>query len=415
VLRVGGSLRNPAFLKVWTGQSISMTGSQVSVLAMPLIAAVLLHASSFEMGLLRAVSFVPVLVLGLPAGAWLDTVSRRPVMIAADLGRAALLLLLPVAALAGTLRIEYLYAVAFLTGGLSLVFDVAQSAWLPGLIRSDRDGLLDANSKLELSRWSVQIAGPGLATALVQFAGATLALIADSVSFVVSAIFLSRVHSPEPGPTHARPGSSIWRGIPAGLHMVLREPLLRTMAGTAALSNLFAYAQGAVLLLFVTRELALPPTVYGAIVAGFGVGGVCGSLLAPRVAGEIGRRGAICAGVVLMAAGDALVAASGGPVSFAGVGVVAGQLMTGLGLPLCTISMVSLRQSITPVDLLGRVNATTRLLAWGAVPLGALLGGALGDAIGLRPTLVVSAAGSALVVAWVLLALAAPAARFRTA
>ncbi len=395
--RTVGALRNPNFVKIWTGQSISMTGSQVSVLAIPLIAAILLNATPGEMGMLRAISFLPVLVLGLPAGAWLDTVPRRPVMIAADVGRAALLMLLPLAAVLGALRMEVLYAVAFLSGGLSLVFDIAQSAWLPGVVDADRrgDALLEANSKLELSRWSVQIVGPGIAAALVQLVGAPIALLADTASFLVSATLLSRVHTVEATPPpRARPvGKSpgLWRDMPAGLRLVMHHSLLRTMAATAALSNLFAYAQSAVLLLFVTRELGLPATVYGAILAGFGLGGVLGSLVVGRVAGGVGPRGAICVGVVLMAAGDSLVAMAGGPLSFPAAAIVAGQFVTGVGLPLCTVSMVSLRQAITPADLLGRVNAATRLVAWGALPLGALLGGALGDALGLRPTLVIAA------------------------
>ena len=257
--RAAGILRNPDFLQVWTAQSVSMTGSQVSVLAIPLIAAVVLNASPFEMGVLRTVSFLPVLILGLPAGAWLDTVRRRPVMIGADLGRAAVLGLLPVVALAGALRMEYLYLVAFVTGGLSLAFDVAQSAWLPGVVNSERQQLLDANSKLELSRWTVQIGGPGLAAGLVQVAGAPLALLADCLSFAISALMLSRVRIAEPTAHRAKTSSSIWCDIPAGLRLVAQDALLRTMAVTAAISNVFAYAQAAVLLLFVTRDLALPP------------------------------------------------------------------------------------------------------------------------------------------------------------
>jgi len=345
-------------------------------------------------------------------------VCRRPVMIGADLGRAALLALLPLAAVLGMLRVEYLYAVAFLTGGLSLIFDVAQSAWLPGLVQTDHDALLEANSTLEVSRWSVQIAGPGLATGLVQLAGAPLALLADSASFVVSALLLSGVSAGESTTRRTGKPSRFWHDIPAGLRVILRHPLLRTTAVTAALSNFFAYAQSAVLLLVVTRELGLPPTVYGVMLGAFGLGGVCGSLGVRHVARCLGQRGAICAGVALMAAGDALVSVAGGPLpfgdtlvsvatgprTFAAAGMVAGQLMTGVGLAVCSISMVSLRQALTPADLLGRVNATARLLAWGAIPAGALLGGALGDWIGLRPTLVVAAAGSGLVMAWVLYA-----------
>jgi len=390
--------RNADFLKLWVGQSVSMTGSQVSGLAVPLIAAVLLDASPFDMGLLRAVSFAPVLLIGLPAGAWLDRVRRRPVMIAADLGQAALLALLPLAALFGALRIEHLYAVALLTGSLSLVFDIAQSAWLPGVLQPKH--LMDANSKLELSRWTVQVTGPGLAGGLIQLVGAPFALVADAASFLVSAVLLSSVRTREtPAPPRSQSAGG-WREGVAGLRLVFDHPALRSMAVTAAVSNLFAYIQAAVLILYVTRELAQPATAYGAILAGFGLGGVCGSAVGPRAAKRLGYGGAIALGVTLMASGDTAVALSGAPLPL--VGLVAGQFLTGFGLPLCTVSMVSLRQSITPSELLGRVNAASRLLSWGALPLGALLGGVLGDSIGLRPTLIVAAIGSALVVVWVL-------------
>jgi MFS family permease len=394
-------LRDPEFLKLWVGQSISMTGSQVSLLALPLIAAVLLDAGPVQMGVLRALDFAPVLLIGLPAGAWLDTVRRRPVMIAADLGQAVLLAAVPLAAVLGALRLESLYAVAFLTGSLSLLFEIANSAWLPGLV--DSRHLLDANSKLEVSRWTIRVTGPGLAGAMIQLVGAPFAMVADAISFVVSAMLLCRIHLPEtPASRGGQPGN-IWRDMLAGLRVLAHEPVLRAMAITGAVSNLFAYIQAAVLVLYVTRDLGLAPSAYGLILSGFGLGGVCGALVGPRVAGRVGYGGAIACGVALMASGNALVALAGAPLALAGL--VAGQVLTGFGLPLCTISMISLRQSITPRDLLGRVNATTRLVSWGALPLGALLGGALGEAIGIRPTLVLSSAGSAMVVLWVLLAL----------
>ena len=402
-MSIGAALRNPEFLKLWTGQAISMTGSQVSVLAIPLIAAVVLRAGPFELGLLRAIAFAPTLLLALPAGAWLDTVRRRPVMIAADLARASLLMLLPLAALGGALRIEELYGVALLVGGLSLVFDIAQSAWLPGAISARH--LVDANSKLELSRWTVQVAGPALAGSLVQLVGAPLAVFADSASFLISATLLSRIHVPEIHLDDARRSKFTRHDVGAGVRLVTNHPVLRALAGTAALSNMFAYAQSAVLLLYVTRDLGLEATAFGVILAAFSLGGVCGSLCGARVAGRVGQLGAIRVGVALMAAGDCVVAVTGVPAAFAGIAL--GQFVTGLGLPICTISMLSLRQTITPGAMLGRMNAATRLVSWGAIPLGALLGGALGEAIGLRQTLVTCAAGSTLVVAWVACALRA--------
>lgn len=400
-MNAGAALRNPEFVKLWTGQAISMTGSQVSVLAIPLIAAVVLKAGPFELGLLRAVAFLPTLVLALPAGAWLDTVHRRPVMIAADLGRAGLLALIPLAALSGRLHIEELYVIALVVGGLSLLFDIAQSAWLPSAITTRH--LVDANSKLELSRWTVQVAGPALAGSLVQLVGAPLAVVADSASFLCSATLLSRIHAPETHLATARRSPVTRRDLVAGVRLIFRHRVLRALAGTAVLSNVFAYAQSAVLLLYVTRELGLEATAFGAILAAFSFGGVCGSLCATRVATRLGQFGAIGVGVTLMAAGDSLVALASGPATFGGIAL--GQFVTGFGLPICTISMLSLRQTVTPENMLGRMNAASRLVSWGAIPIGALLGGGLGETIGLRPTLVACAAGSTLVVAWVVWAL----------
>jgi predicted MFS family arabinose efflux permease len=228
-------------------------------------------------------------------------------------------------------------------------------------------------------------------------------MVADAFSFVFSAVLLWRIRLPERPASRVGQSGSIWRDMLVGLKAVAGEPVLRAMAITGAVSNLFAYIQAAVLVLYVTRDLGLPATAYGLMLSGFGLGGVCGALVGPRVAGRVGYGGAIACGVALMASGNALVAFSGPPLALAGM--VPGQVLTGFGLPLCTISMISLRQSITPRELLGRINATTRLMSWGVLPLGALLGGALGEAIGIRPTLVLSAAGSALVVLWVLVAL----------
>jgi MFS family permease len=189
----------------------------------------------------------------------------------------------------------------------------------------------------------------------------------------------------------------------AGARFILEHPVLRALAATAMLSNLFAYAQSAVLLLYVTRELDLAATAFGAILAAFSLGGVCGSLCAGRVATRLGQFGAIGVGVAVMAAGDSMVALASGTVGFGAIAV--GQFVTGFGLPICTISMLSLRQTITPPNMLARMNAASRLVSWGAIPLGALLGGVLGEAIGLRPTLVTCAGGSLLVVAWVVWAL----------
>jgi len=378
----------------------------VSVLAIPLAAAGTLEATAFQMGLLRALSFAPVLLFGLLAGTWIDGVRRRPLLIAADLGRVALLAIPPAAAVLGLLRIELLYAVVFLVGALTLVFDIAQTAWLPTLIEPDH--LVDGNSKLELSRWLSQVSGPGLASVLVQVLSAPIAIILDAATFLVSAILVSRIRAPEPPPPPRSGPAIAWSDIRAGIDVVVRNPLLRTITLCAGASNLFAYAQAAVLVLYVTRELDMPAAAFGTVLAAFGVGGILGATLAPRAARSLGIGGSILCGVLLMAVGDLLVALAGASlptgrpnavaVAMALPLLVTGQLLNGLGLPLFTVSAVSLRQTIVPSHLLGRVIASSRLVTWGALPAGALLGGTLGDTIGLHATLLVAAIGACLVV-----------------
>jgi hypothetical protein len=316
------------------------------------------------------------------------------VLIGTDLGRVLLLILPPIAALLGVLRIEHLYIVVFLVGTLTLLSDIAYAAWLPSLVEPER--LVEGNSKLELSRWLTQIGGPGVAGAVVGVLGAPLAIALDAASFLVSALLIGRIRTPEPPPP-PRTGSSVtWSEIREGIAAVVQQPLLRTLTVCAGLSNLFAYAQSAVLVLYVTRHLELPATAFGVVLAAFGLGGVLGASAAPRVARDFGPGGAIWLGLILMAVGDLLVALPVGP--WPTPQLAAGQLLNGFGLPLFTISALSVRQALVPAHLMGRVIASSRLVSWGALPVGALLGGFLGDLFGLHAALVLSAIGAWLVV-----------------
>ena len=356
--------RRPDFLRLWTAESVSLLGSQVSVLAIPLAAAGTLEASASQMGVLRALNFAPVILFGLVIGAWIDVVRRKPVLIGADIGRVLLLIVPPIAALFGGLRIEQLYAVVFLVGTLSLLSDIAGSAWLPTLVEPEH--LVDGNSKLELSRWLSQIGGPGIAGAVVGVLGAPLAIALDAVSFLVSAVLIGQIRTSEPSPPpRDGPGVS-WSDIRIGISTLVEQPLLRTLTLCAGLSNLFAYAQAAVLVLYVTRQLELPVSAFGVVLAAFGLGGVLGATAAPRVAHRFGPGGAITLGVVLMAVGDLLVVLASGP--WAVPILASGQLLNGIGLPLFTVSAMSLRQTLVPADRLGRVIASSRLVTWGALP-----------------------------------------------
>jgi MFS family permease len=405
---LGGNLRDTEFPKFWAGQTVSGLGSQITMLALPLIV-VGLNASASQMGILRAMQFLPFLLLGLPAGVWIDRVRRRPLLMAADLGRAALLLSLPLAAALGGLRLEHVFAVAFATGALTVVFDVAQQAFVPALVR--RDHLMEANEKLEVSRCLGQTLGPGLGGLLVQIVTAPFTILLDAVSFVFSAMMLRSVRGVEPPVATAAGNRSLRAEIAEGLSIVAHQPLLRSLAGCSATLNLFNNALYAVLLLYLARDLRVEPSVMGLVVAAVGPGGVIGALLASRLARLLGIGPTIVLAVILAGLSAAFVLPASPDQPLLLPLVSTSLFLSGLSGPIYNVNSVSLRQAITPDRLRGRVTASLRFVIWGTMPIGALLGGFLGEAIGLRPTLALAAIGMLLASLWVLFS---PVARLRT-
>lgn len=385
--------RHADFLKLWTGQTISLIGSQVTLLALPLTAVLTLRASAFQMGMLRALQYLPALLIGLLAGVYIDRVRRRPVLMAADLGRAALLATIPLAAALGALRMGYLYGVAFLVGALTVIFEVAYLAFVPALVR--REQLVDANGRLEASQSLAQIAGPGLGGLLVQALSAPVAILADALSFLVSVAFLGLLRTPEPAP-EAVERRGIAHEIGEGLRVVLRQPLLRATLISSGITNFFAAIFNSLYVLYVVRQLGIGPAGLGGILL---LGSVIG-LGAAVAAGRVARRGGLGPTMLL---GMLLIAVGGACVPLAGVFAALmiplltfGQALGAAGDSFYNITVVTLRQALTPDRLLGRVAASARFVIWGAQPFGALVGGALGEALGLRPALAVAAAGFAL-------------------
>jgi MFS family permease len=403
-IRFEGLWRHPEFLKLWTGQTISQFGTQVSQLAIPLTAALVLTASPAEMGLLSAVEFAPFLLLSLFAGVWVDRMHRRPILIVADIGRALALGTIPLAAALGVLQMEQLYVVALVSGVLTVFFDVAYQSYLPVLV--SREHLVEGNSKLEVSRSVAQIAGPGIAGALVQLITAPLAVLLDALSYVASVISLLLIHVAEPPPTrHPRPtgkAGSMWLELREGLGVVLGNPLLRSIAGCTGTSNLFGNALQAVFVLYVTRELGLGPAVIGLIFAVSGPGALLGALMAGELARRFGLGRTIVGSIFATGLGSLLI-----PLASGSETVVVGTLMfasfvAGFGNPVYNINQVSLRQAITPDHLQGRMNASMRFIVWGTIPIGALLGGALAEVFGLRPTIMAMALAELTAPAWVI-------------
>ncbi len=382
-------IRHPDFVKLWVAESISMAGSQISQLAIPLLAIVLLNASAFEVGLLTAVGFLPFLLFGLPAGVWIDRLRRRPIMIAADVGRAALIGSIPAAWLLGSVSLAQLYTVTFLAGILTVLFDVGYQSYLPSLVH--RDQLMEGNGKLEMSRASAQVAGPGLAGGLVQVAGAPLAIAIDAVSFLVSGLFLAAIRRPEPLPSGDRLRSSMLSDIREGLRFVLGHPLLRPITAATAIANLFSAVASSVMLIFAVRELRLDPVLIGMIIAAGSSGGMVGALIATRVQRRIGIGATLLLCEAGFAAGYLLVpvASLAAPVVFTTVGL----FLATIGSIIFSIVGLTLRQRMATTRMQGRTNATVRTINWGVLPIGFFVGGVLGTLIGIVPTLIVGALG----------------------
>ncbi|GBD29554.1 Enterobactin exporter EntS [bacterium HR32] len=387
--------RHPDFLKLWAAQTVSAFGSQFTALAIPVVAALLLGATPAQMGLLTAVTTGPYLLFAL-AGVWVDRWPRRRVLIAADVGRAAVLLAVPALALADRLAMVHLYAVGFCASLFTVFFDTADQAYLPALVSRQR--LVEANSRLETTRSLARLVGPGAAGAVVQVLGAPLAVLTNVGSFLVSAVLLGLIRGKEspPDPTERKP---LWTELRRGLEFVLRNPYLRAIAPCTGSFNLVASAAEALLVLFATRELGLSPAALGAAFSVANVGALAGALAASRVAGAVGLGRAIVGGSAL--SGLWLVPLALATPSTAFPMVALAGALAGLGGAVYNINQVSLRQSITPLPLQGRVNGTMRFLVWGTMPAGGLLGGLLGQAVGIRPALTLLATLQALTFLWV--------------
>ena len=394
-------LLNPDFLRLWTAESVSQLGSQVSVLALPLLAIKTLDASTFAVGALTAVEFAPFLIVGLPAGVIVDRRRRRPVLMIGDLGRAIALFSIPVAWWLGVLTLAQLFVVVFVTGVLTVFFDVAYQSYLPAIV--DRDQLGDGNAKLEMSRGGAQIAGPGLAGGLVQTVGAPVAVVVDAVSFVLSAtavLFIRRTEPPVEASEGAR--SAMRADIGEGLRFVLGHPALRAIAGCTATSNYFGSMLTAVVLVYLVRVLDYSAGLIGLIFVFANVGFLVAAATARRVERRLRLGRTIWMGILVGQVGGLGVAFS--PRHHAFPWIVAGMLLLSAGGTIYNISQVSYRQAITPNQMLGRMNATMRFMVWGTMPLGSLTGGLLGTVLGLRPTLMVAGVGGMLSVLWVLVA-----------
>ena len=389
--RLLGIAREADFARFWAAQAFSTIGTQVTALALPLLAALSLGATPMAFGVLAAAAGLPHLLFGLFAGVWVDRLRRRPVMIVADLGRAALLATVPVAAWAGVLRIELLIAVAFLVESLTVFFDIAYLAYVPSLV--SRDNLVDANSRLEVTASSAQVVGPALGGALVRLLGAPLAVLVDTLSYLVSAAFLWRIRATEAPAPRPDGNAGLRAEIGQGLHAVWTSPILRALAVSSTVMNLAGFLFLSIYVLYMTRDLGLGPEAVGLVFAAGGGGALLGSVGAGPARARWGVGRVLLGSQLLFGVFGMFVPLAVVFPRFALPLVVAAEFLQWLAVLVFSINAVSLRQAITPNRLLGRVNGTMRFIVWGSRPIGSLLGGYLGGRIGLPGTLVVGAFG----------------------
>ncbi|RKN49117.1 MFS transporter [Micromonospora endolithica] len=394
--RIPRLLQQTAFRRYWSAQTVSLFGDQITVLAVPLLAVLAIGAGPAEMGYLTATALLPNLLFSLPAGAWVDRYPhRRHVMIVADLGRAGLLLAVPLLWWADALTLPLLCVVAFLIGTLSVFFEVAHSSLFAALVR--RPDYVDASSLINGSRAMSYVAGPSIGGVLVQVLTAPVALVADVLTYLTSAVFLARTRVTE-RPVQTGPGL----GMAAGVRYVAHSAVLRAiLLGTTTL-NLFNYMFAALFVLYVTTELDVSPGLLGLIIGAGALGGLLGAAVTGPISRRIGIGPAVILGLVVFPAPLILVPLAGGPRPLVLGLLITAEFVSALGVMVLDIAAGSVQIAATPETMLALVSGFKRTVNYGIRPVGALIGGALGAAIGVRPALWIATLGALLGVLWVL-------------
>ena len=389
------------FLRLWMGQGVSTLGTMIGRPAMTFTAILVLDATPAQVALLAAMDILPGMLVGLHAGAWVDRLRRRPILIATDVGRCLVLLTVPLAAMLGMLRIEQLYVVALLVSLLSVFFNVAWHAYLPSLVRKDQ--LLEGNSKLAASAAVAEFTGFGVAGALVHLLTAPIAVLLDALSFLGSALALRGIRSDEPLPVQPAQPEPMRRAIVEGIRAVFAQPLLRALALCNVSMDLAGGIFGALVVLYMSRELGFSPAVLTPIWAVGGFASLLGAAWAARITARAGVGPTLIVAVLGVGIGMLFVPAAAGATLLAAALLVAQQLVGDISATVFEINQATLGQQLAPAEMLGRVNATLHLGKQAAGLAGTLLGGVLGTWIGVREALVVAAVLTLLSALWLAL------------
>ena len=394
--------QNSAFVRVWSAATISIFGSLITRMALPFVAILVLDAGAFEVALVRSIDLLAALLFGLIVGAWVDRLRRRPVMVWADLGRAVLLVTIPIAAVGGWLTLAQLLLVSFAVAILSTFFDAADNAYLPSIV--PRDELVRANGALAASGSAAEFTAFGISGFLVQLLSAPLAIFIDAISFIVSALLLGSIRRPEPPPPPKADREPVLREIREGLAIIARDPIIRAFTlASMAMATLWGVF-GAIWILFAVDELGLGPAAIG-IIAGFGgLSSLVGAVIAERVTRRLGVGRAAIASMLVASVGFVLIPLAPAGIPVLAFGFLVGQQLIGDGaVTLYDVAETSVRQARVHDRALGRVAATVQVGSVGAQLAAALAAGLLAEVIGLRATAFLAPLGT-LVAAGILVA-----------
>ncbi|MFE3947507.1 MFS transporter [Streptomyces sp. NPDC059118] len=387
-----GLLRHHDFRLLWLGETTNRVGINITGVAMPLVAVVTLDASTFWVSVLAAAPWLPWLLIGLPAGAWVDRMRRRPIMLICNLVPLVLLASVPVAGWLGVLTMTQLLVVALINGFAAVFFGISYKVYLPSIVESE--DLQEANAKLQGSESVAQVAGLGGGGLLAQAFGAASGLLVNSVTFLVSALCLLGIRRTEPRPEKPEEHRALRQDIKEGVRYAFKDPYLRvlTLYGTA--TNLLLTAEAAILPVFIIRELGVPEGATGWLLASSSIGGILGATTAKRLIARFGSARGLLIATIASAPFALLIPMTGTDWTLSAL--VVGSAVLSLGVVLANVIQGAFRQRYCPPHLLGRVSASVSVANFGAIPFGSLLGGILGTALGLRPTLWLLTAGLAL-------------------
>lgn len=382
-----GLLANTSFKQLWAGQTVSVMGSQISYIAIPLIAAELLNANALQMGLLTAASTLPFFLVGLFAGVWVDRSKRFPILIRCNMLSALILLLIPLLHWIGFLHIWQLLMISFLLATSSMTFQFAYTSVLPAIV--SKQELTEGNSKLEATRATTQFVGPSIAGMLIQAVTAPVAILVDAISYLLSILFFKKVDIVEVIPERSTK-TNMMAQIKSGFSYLLINPFLRTISLTTAGINFSRCMFDAVYILFVVNTLSIEAGQLGLIYGVGSIGSVIGSLFANKISNKIGTGSTIISAALIIGIGFIIASLAAGNLFVIITLLFLAQLCTSLGNSIFFITQVSVRQAVTPNQMMGRVNAAQLFISRGAIPLGVLLGGLLATWVGSRLTILIA-------------------------